>query len=54
MIVAKVLISKGIYVIKIAIKTLGLDELSPFKPQERVIEYMLEDSLEQSCKSSFG
>jgi glutamate formiminotransferase/formiminotetrahydrofolate cyclodeaminase len=29
-------------IIKIAIKTLGLDELSPFNPQERVIEYMLE------------
>ena len=29
-------------IINIAIKTLGLDELSPFNPQERVIEYMLE------------
>ena len=29
-------------IIKIAIKTLGLDELSPFKPEERVIEYMLD------------
>jgi glutamate formiminotransferase/formiminotetrahydrofolate cyclodeaminase len=29
-------------IIKIAIKTLGLDELSPFKPEERIIEYMLE------------
>jgi glutamate formiminotransferase/formiminotetrahydrofolate cyclodeaminase len=29
-------------IIKIAIKSLGLDELSPFNPQERVIEYMLE------------
>lgn len=27
--------------IKIAIKSLGLDELSPFKPEERIIEYML-------------
>ncbi|MEC7646630.1 MAG: glutamate formimidoyltransferase [Bacteroidota bacterium] len=29
-------------IIKIAIKTLGLDELSPFNPKERIIEYMLE------------
>ncbi len=29
-------------IIKIAIKTLGLDELAPFNPQERIIEYMLE------------
>ena len=31
-------------IIKIAIKTLGLDELSPFILQERVIEYMLDDN----------
>ncbi len=30
--------------IKIAIKTMGLDELSPFKPEERIIEYLLKDS----------
>lgn len=29
--------------IKIAIKSMGLDELSPFKPEERIIEYMLEN-----------
>jgi glutamate formiminotransferase / formiminotetrahydrofolate cyclodeaminase len=29
--------------IKIAVKTFGLDELSPFNPQKRVIEYLLED-----------
>ena len=29
--------------IKIAIKSMGLDELSPFKPSERIIEYMLSD-----------
>jgi glutamate formiminotransferase / formiminotetrahydrofolate cyclodeaminase len=29
--------------IKIAIKSLGLDELAPFKPKERIIEYLLED-----------
>ncbi|MEO6453724.1 MAG: glutamate formimidoyltransferase, partial [Ginsengibacter sp.] len=27
--------------IKIAIKSMGLNELSPFKPEERIIEYML-------------
>ncbi len=27
--------------VKIAVKTMGLDELSPFKPEERVIEYLL-------------
>ena len=35
-------------IIKIAIKTLGLDELSPFKPQERVIEYMLDNNINKS------
>ena len=29
-------------IIKIAIKTLGLNELAPFDPKERIIEYMLE------------
>ena len=29
-------------IIKIAIKTLGLDELAPFNPEKRIIEYMLE------------
>ncbi len=29
-------------IIKIAIKTLGLNELAPFDPQKRVIEYMLD------------
>jgi glutamate formiminotransferase/formiminotetrahydrofolate cyclodeaminase len=29
--------------IRIAIKTLGLDELGPFDPQKKVIEYLLED-----------
>jgi glutamate formiminotransferase/formiminotetrahydrofolate cyclodeaminase len=30
--------------IKIAVKSLGLDELGPFKPEERVIEYLLQDA----------
>ncbi|MGZ3866023.1 MAG: glutamate formimidoyltransferase [Bacteroidia bacterium] len=29
--------------IKIAVKSMGLDELAPFKPEERIIEYMLHD-----------
>jgi glutamate formiminotransferase / formiminotetrahydrofolate cyclodeaminase len=29
--------------IKIAVKSIGLDELGPFKPEERIIEYMLKD-----------
>jgi len=30
-------------IIKIAIKSLGLDELTPFNPKERIIEYMLDE-----------
>jgi glutamate formiminotransferase / formiminotetrahydrofolate cyclodeaminase len=30
--------------IKIAIKTMGLDELAPFKPEERIIEYLLKEA----------
>jgi len=30
--------------IKIAIKSLGLDDLKPFNPKEKVIEYLLEDT----------
>lgn len=29
--------------IKIAVKSLGLDDLKPFNPQEKIIEYLLED-----------
>ncbi len=29
--------------IKIAVKSMGLDELYPFKPQEKIIEYMIKD-----------
>lgn len=31
--------------IKIAIKSMGLDELGPFKPEERIIEYLLADKV---------
>jgi glutamate formiminotransferase/formiminotetrahydrofolate cyclodeaminase len=30
--------------IKIAVKSLGLDDLAPFKPEERVIEFLLKDN----------
>nr|WP_294943044.1 glutamate formimidoyltransferase [uncultured Mucilaginibacter sp.] len=30
--------------IKIAIKSMGLDELGPFNPKERIIEYLLQDA----------
>jgi glutamate formiminotransferase / formiminotetrahydrofolate cyclodeaminase len=30
--------------IRIAVLTMGLDELSPFKPEERIIEYMLKNT----------
>lgn len=30
--------------IRIAVKSLGLEELGPFKPEERVIEYLLKDA----------
>lgn len=31
-------------IIKIAIKSMGLDDLKPFNPRERVIEYLIEDT----------
>ncbi len=31
-------------IIKIAVKSMGLDDLKPFNPHEKVIEYMMEDS----------
>lgn len=42
--------------IKIAVKSMGLDDLKPFNPREKVIEYILEDSekkkllVDKSCK----
>jgi glutamate formiminotransferase/formiminotetrahydrofolate cyclodeaminase len=30
--------------IKIAVKSMGLDELAPFKPEERIIEYLLKNA----------
>lgn len=41
--------------IKIAVKSMGLDDLKPFDPKEKVIEYMIEDSnskklIDLTCK----
>jgi glutamate formiminotransferase/formiminotetrahydrofolate cyclodeaminase len=33
-------------IVKIAIKSMGLDDLRPFNPREKVIEYLLEDANE--------
>jgi len=38
-------------IIKIAIKSMGLDELGPFKPEERVIEYLLKDKADSKLVS---
>lgn len=37
--------------IKIAVKSLGLDELSPFKPEERIIEYLLKNPADSKLVS---
>jgi glutamate formiminotransferase/formiminotetrahydrofolate cyclodeaminase len=37
--------------IKIAIKSMGLDELAPFKPEERIIEYLLKDKADSKLVS---
>jgi glutamate formiminotransferase/formiminotetrahydrofolate cyclodeaminase len=37
--------------IKIAVKSLGLDELSPFKPEERIIEYQLRNLSDEKLVS---
>lgn len=37
-------------IIKIAIKSMGLDDLKPFNPREKVIEYLLEDAEEGNNK----
>ncbi len=43
-------------IIKIAIKSMGLDDLKPFEPREKVIEYLLEDNsqkrlIDMTCKA---
>lgn len=37
--------------IKIAVKSMGLDELAPFNPQERVIEYLLKEKMDSKLIS---
>jgi glutamate formiminotransferase / formiminotetrahydrofolate cyclodeaminase len=37
--------------IKIAVKSMGLDELTPFKPEERVIEYLLQSKADSKMVS---
>jgi len=37
--------------IKIAIKSMGLDELAPFHPEERIIEYLLKDKADSKLVS---
>lgn len=38
-------------IIKVAVKSLGLDDLKPFNPREKVIEYLLEDPKEKELVS---
>ena len=38
-------------IMKIAIKSMGLDDLRPFNPREKVIEYLLEDAAKGSTTS---
>ena len=38
-------------IIKIAVKSLGLDDLKPFNPKEKIIEYILEDPMEKKLIS---
>jgi len=35
-------------IIRIAVKSLGLDDLKPFDPREKIIEYLLEDKTQKS------
>jgi len=37
--------------IRMAIKSMGLDELSPFKPEERIIEYLLKEKADRNLVS---
>ena len=37
--------------VRIAVRSLGLDDLAPFKPEERVIEYLLKDTAESRLAS---
>jgi len=35
-------------IIRIAVKSMGLDDLKPFNPKEKIIEYLIEDEAEQA------
>lgn len=37
-------------ILKIAVKSMGLDDLKPFDPKEKVIEYLMEDEKEAALK----
>ena len=37
-------------IIRMAVKSMGLDELKPFNPKEKIIEYMIEDEKELAAK----
>lgn len=37
-------------IIRMAVKSMGLDELKPFNPKEKVIEYMIEDEQVEAAK----
>ena len=37
-------------IMKIAVKSLGLDDLKPFNPREKVIEYLIEDEAEAAAR----
>lgn len=37
-------------ILKIAVKSMGLDDLKPFNPREKVIEYLMEDEKELAVK----
>ncbi len=37
-------------IIKIAVKSMGLDDLKPFNPKEKVIEYLLEDEEDKAVR----
>jgi glutamate formiminotransferase/formiminotetrahydrofolate cyclodeaminase len=41
-------------IIKIAVKSLGLDELAPFDPKKRIIEYLIEDQSEKLVDLTLG
>ncbi len=40
--------------IKVAIKSLGLDDLKPFNPEEKIIEYMLDDNSKKLIDFKLG